>query len=185
MNKVVKIKKERSLEKAIENSSLNFKTIDEGIDILAFSAAIRALGLSNRDLQPKRLSNFIRSGYLQIQLICSLILFQFRGDEGVGRDQLYDSICEVFPMTTYSNFRKVLRTGVDNDILLRNRSRLDSRRTLYSLSPDMVEPLCRYFISILDDFGTLYSEVISDGVEDQDVMKLLRRITDNTKLQID
>ena len=75
MNKVVKIKNEKSLEDAISRSSMNFKSIDQGIDILAFSAAIRALGLSNRDLQPKKLSNFIRSGYLQIQLICSVILF--------------------------------------------------------------------------------------------------------------
>ena len=107
MNKVVKIKKERSLEEAIENASINFKTLDQGIDILAFSAAIRALGLSNRDLQPRKLSNFIRSGYLQIQLICSVILYQFNGKEGISRDELYDSICEVFPMTTYSNFRKI------------------------------------------------------------------------------
>ena len=108
MNKVVKIKNEKSLEDAISRSSMNFKSIDQGIDILAFSAAIRALGLSNRELQPKKLSNFIRSGYLQIQLICSVILYQFRGEEGVSRDELYDSVCEVFPMTTYSNFRKIL-----------------------------------------------------------------------------
>ena len=61
MNKVVKIKNEKSLEDAISRSSMNFKSIDQGIDILAFSAAIRALGLSNRDLQPKKLSNFIQT----------------------------------------------------------------------------------------------------------------------------
>ena len=69
MNKVVKIKKEKSLESRIKNSSITFKDLDQGIDILAFSSAIRAMGLSNRDTQPKKLSNYIRSGYLQIQLI--------------------------------------------------------------------------------------------------------------------
>ena len=183
MNKVVKIKNEKSLEDAISRSSMNFKSIDQGIDILAFSAAIRALGLSNRDLQPKKLSNFIRSGYLQIQLICSVILYQFKGDEGVSRDQLYDSVCEVFPMTTYSNFRKILRIGVDNEIFIRSRSREDSRRTLYRLSDDMLEPLCTYFLSILVDFGDLYSRVISEGVSDSGMLKLLSRITDNARIK--
>ena len=114
MNKVLKIKKEKSLESTIRKSSINFKDFDQGIDILAFSSAIRAMGLSNRDTQPKKLSNYIRSGYLQIQLICSVILFQLRGDKGVSRDDLYDSICEVFPMTTYANFRKVLSRGVNS-----------------------------------------------------------------------
>ena len=183
MNKVVKIKKDKSLEGAIGQSSINFKSIDQGIDILAFSAAIRALGLSNRDLQPKKLSNFIRSGYLQIQLICSVILFQFKGDPGVSRDKLYDSVCEVFPMTTYSNFRKILRTGVDNEIFIRSRSQEDSRRTLYRLSEEMLDPLCEYFLSILGDFGNLYSTVISEGVSDQDMLKLLSRISDNTLIR--
>ena len=115
MNKVLKIKKEKSLESTISKSSINFKDFEQGIDILAFSSAIRAMGLSNRDTQPKKLSNYIRSGYLQIQLICSVILFQLRGDKVVSRDDLYDSICEVFPMTTYSNFRKVLSSGVDSE----------------------------------------------------------------------
>ena len=162
---------------------MNFKSIDQGIDILAFSAAIRALGLSNRDLQPKKLSNFIRSGYLQIQLICSVILYQFNGKEGISRDELYDSICEVFPMTTYSNFRKILRLGVDNEIFVRKRSEVDSRRTLYSLSDDMLEPLCQYFLSILGDFGNLYSGVISERVSDEGILNLLSRITDNAKIK--
>ena len=59
MNKVVKLKSKQSLQEAIENSSIQFKSVDQGIDILAFSAAIRALGLSNRDLKPKKLSNYI------------------------------------------------------------------------------------------------------------------------------
>ena len=183
MNKVVKIKNDTSLEDTIGQSSINFKSTDQGIDILAFSAAIRALGLSNRDLRPKKLSNYIRSGYLQIQLICSVILFQFKGDRGVSRDKLYDSVCEVFPMTTYSNFRKILSAGVDNEIFVRSRSTEDSRRTIYSLSEEMLDPLCEYFLSILGDFGNLYSTVISGGVSDEDILKLLSRISDNTLIR--
>ena len=190
MSKVVKIKKEKThtprptmppptLESRITNSTLTFKDFDQGIDILAFSSAIRAMGLSNRDTQPKKLSNYIRSGYLQIQLICSVILFQLRGDKGVSRDDLYDSICEVFPMTTYSNFRKVLSRGVDNEIFVRVKDQNDNRRTMYSLSDDMVEPLASYFSSILSDFGNLYSEVIADGLDQRDIMKLLERLSES------
>ena len=190
MNKVVEIKKEKthtprttpksSLESTISNASIAFKDFDQGIDILAFSSAIRAMGLSNRDTQPKKLSNYIRSGYLQIQLICSVILFQLRGDKGVSRDDLYDSICEVFPMTTYSNFRKVLSRGVDSEIFIRTKDQIDNRRTIYSLSEDMVEPLASYFLSILSDFGNLYSQVIADGLDQRDMLKLLERLKANT-----
>ena len=190
MNKVVQIKKEKtntprttpktSLESTISNASIAFKDFDQGIDILAFSSAIRAMGLSNRDTQPKKLSNYIRSGYLQIQLICSVILFQLRGDKGVSRDDLYDSICEVFPMTTYSNFRKVLSRGVDSEIFIRTKDQIDNRRTIYSLSEDMVEPLAAYFLSILSDFGNLYSQVITDGLDQRDMLKLLERLKANT-----
>ena len=183
MKKVVKISKQETLNSAVKSSSMNFKSIEQGIDILSFSAAIRALGLSNRDLQPKKLSNYIRSGYLQIQLICAVILFQFKGVPGVSRDELYDAVCEVFPMTTYANFRKVLRTGVDNEIFIRARSNVDSRRTLYSLSDEMLEPLCIYFLSILGDFGQLYSQVIQEGLTDDDILKLLSRIALNTGLK--
>ena len=180
MNKVLKIKKEKSLESAIIKSSISFSDIDQGIDILAFSSAIRAMGLSNRDTQPKKLSNYIRSGYLQIQLICSVILFQLRGDNGVSRDDLYDSICEVFPMTTYSNFRKVLSRGVESEIFVRSKDRTDNRRTIYSLSDDMVDPLASYFLSILKDFGSLYSQVIADGLDQRDMKKLISRLKKNT-----
>ena len=183
MNKIVKLKSDDSLSSAIENASIEFKSADQAMDILAFSVAIRALGLSNRDLQPKKLSNYIRSGYLQVQLICSVILYQFRGDLGVSRDDLYDSICEVFPMTTYSNFRKVLRSGVDNEIFIRSRAVDDSRRTLYSLSDEMLEPICKYFISILTDFGGLYSEVLAGGVSDSDITKLISRIATKSGLK--
>ncbi len=183
MKKVIHLNRDKSLESAISRASMKFNSYEQGIDILAFSAAIRALGLSNRDLQPKKLSNYIRSGYLQIQLICAVILFQFRGEAGVSRDDLYDAICEVFPLTTYSNYRRVLRSGVDNEIFIRTRSKKDSRRTIYSLSDKMLEPICVYFLSILGDFGNLYSEVIEGSLEDKDIMKLLQRITENTGIK--
>ena len=117
MNKVLKIKKKKgSIESVVEASSLNFKNVEQGIDMLAYSAGIRSLGLANKELKPRKLSNYIRSGYLQVQLISSVILFQLKGDEGVSRDDLYDSVCEVLPLTTYANFRKVLGAGVDSDI---------------------------------------------------------------------
>ena len=180
MNKIINMKKDNSLESTIQKSSITFKDLDQGIDILAFSSAIRAMGLSNRDTQPKKLSNYIRSGYLQIQLICSVILFQLRGDKGVSRDDLYDSICEVFPLTTYSNFRKVLSRGVDSEILIRAKDENDNRRSIYSLSDDMVEPLASYFLSILKDFGGLYSQVIAGGLDQNDMLKLLERLRENT-----
>lgn len=183
MRKVSKLNHNKSLDQAIEKATLAFDSKQQGIDILAFSVAIRALGLSNRDLKPKKLSNFIRSGYLQIQLICSLILFQFKGDIGASRDDLYDAICEVFPMTTYANFRKVLSLGIKNEIFVRTRSTEDSRRTIYSISEEMIHPLNKYFLSILGDFGSLYSQVIPDGLSDEDIIKLLDRITVNTGIK--
>ena len=109
--------KKRGISEAVDSSTIEFKDTNQGIEVLAYAATARALGLSNRDLQPRRLSNYLRSGYLQVQLISSVILFQFRGDNGVSRDDLYDSICDVFPAVTFANFRKVLATGVDSEIL--------------------------------------------------------------------
>ena len=54
-------KKRGSLSEAVSESSIDFKDNNQGIEVLAFAAAIRALGLSNRDLQPRKLSNYIRS----------------------------------------------------------------------------------------------------------------------------
>ena len=178
MNKVLKIKKEKgSIESVVEESSLNFKNTEQGIDILAYSAGIRSLGLANKELKPRKLSNYIRSGYLQVQLISSIILFQLKGDDGVSRDDLYDSICEVLPHTTYSNFRKILRAGVDSDIFTRTRSKEDSRRTIYALSSEMLEPLCDYYMAVLADFAALYSEVLVDeGLSKQEILKLIFRL---------
>jgi len=161
--------KKKSLTEAIDASSISFHNSEQGIEILSFAASIRALGLSNRDLQPRKLSNYIRSGYLQIQIISSIILFQFRGDKGVSRDDLYDSICDVFPATTFANFRKVLSIGVDSEILIREKDPDDSRRTLYTLSNDMIEPLTRYFTSTLSDFDRLFNSVFDGALSDNDI----------------
>ena len=178
MNKVLKIKKEKgSIEAVVEASSLNFKNIEQGIDMLAYSAGIRSLGLANNKLKPRKLSNYIRSGYLQSQLISSVILFQLKGKNGVSRDDLYDSICEAYPYTTYSNFRKILRTGVDSDIFTRTRSKEDSRRTVYALSNEMLEPLCKYYTTAFSDFSTLYVEVLAaGGMSKDETLKLLYRL---------
>ena len=178
MNKVLKIKKEKgSIESVVEASSLNFKNVEQGIDMLAYSAGIRSLGLANKELKPRKLSNYIRSGYLQVQLISSIILFQLRGDEGVSRDDLYDSVCEVLPLTTYANFRKVLRIGVDSDIFTRTRSKEDSRRTSYALSEEMIEPLCNYYTAAFSDFATLYAEVLAaGGMSKDETLKLMSKI---------
>ena len=182
MNKVVKIKKEKgSIKSVAEASSLNFKNVAQGIDMLAYSAGIRSLGLANKELKPRKLSNYIRSGYLQVQLISSVILFQLKGDEGVSRDDLYDSVCEVFPLTTYANFRKILRTGVDSDIFTRTRSKEDSRRTSYALSEEMIEPLCKYYTTAFSDFTTLYAEVLAAaGMSKDETLKLISRLGGKT-----
>ena len=182
MNKVTNIRKGQSLQEVIENASINFESTEEGMDILSFSAGIRAMGLSNRNTQPKKLSNYIRSGYLQVQLITSTVLHQFKGDVGISRDDLYDSVCEVFPMTTYANFRKVLRAGVDSEVFIRTRSTEDSRRTLYSVSDEMVKPLCAYFLSILSSFGNLYSAAVPGGLSEEDTKKLLDRMNKSIQL---
>ena len=47
----------------------------------------------------------------------------------------------------------------------------------------MLGPLCDYFLSILSDFGNLYSEVLDGGISDNDIQKLISRIADNTKIR--
>ena len=165
-------KKRGSLSEAVEESSIDFQDSNQGIEVLAYAASIRALGLSNRDLQPRKLSNYIRSGYLQVQMICSVILFQFRGDQGVSRDDLYDSVCDVFPATTFANFRKVLATGVDSEIFIREKDPADSRRTLYRISEEMMEPLTVYFTSVVKDFDQLFSSVFDGALTEEDIDNL-------------
>jgi len=186
MNKVVKIKKQkRTIESVIDNSSIEFKKTEQGLDLLAYSIALRALGLANKDTRPKKLSNYIRSGYLQVQLISSVILFQLRGDDGVSRDDLYDSICEVLPLTSYANYRKILRIGVDNEIFTRSRSKIDSRRTMYHLSDEMIEPLCNYYSRILSDFGKVYGEAVDHNLDQLEILKLIYRLGAKTGLDND
>ena len=169
-------KQRGNLSEAVETASIDFKDDNQGKEVLAFAAAIRALGLSNRDLQPRKLSNYIRSGYLQIQIICSVILFQFRGDAGVSRDDLYDSVCDVFPATTFANFRKVLSAGVDSEIFLREKDPGDSRRTLYRVSEAMMTPLTQYFRSTLKDFDHLYLSVFDGALEEEEINNLRAHI---------
>jgi len=165
-------KKKGSLAEAVEDSSIGFKDTSQGIEVLAYAATARALGLSNRDLQPRKLSNYLRSGYLQVQIISSVILFQFRGDKGVSRDDLYDSVCDVFPAVTFANFRKVLATGVDSEIFIREKDPIDSRRTLYRISEDMMEPLRNYFSSVVMDFDQLFSGVFDGNLRKEDIENL-------------
>ena len=165
-------KKRGTLTEAIEESSIAFKDSNQGIEVLAYAATARALGLSNRDLQPRKLSNYLRSGYLQVQIISSVILFQFRGDKGVSRDDLYDSVCDVFPAVTFANFRKVLATGVDSEIFIREKDPIDSRRTLYRISEDMMEPLRNYFSSVVMDFDQLFSGVFDGNLRKEDIENL-------------
>ena len=176
-------KKSRSLSEAIEESTIEFKDINQGMEILAFAAAMRALGLSNRDLQPRKLSNYIRSGYLQIQIICSIILFQFRGDDGVSRDDLYDSVCDVFPATTFANFRKVLSTGVESEIFVREKDPGDSRRTLYKISDEMMGPLTNYFTNTVKDFDQLFSSVFDGALRQEDINNLEEYIAEMTSIK--
>jgi len=165
-------KKRGTLTEAIEESSIAFKDTNQGIEVLAYAATARALGLSNRNLQPRKLSNYLRSGYLQVQIISSVILFQFRGDKGVSRDDLYDSVCDVFPAVTFANFRKVLATGVDSEIFIREKDPIDSRRTLYRISEDMMEPLRNYFSSVVMDFDQLFSGVFDGNLRKEDIENL-------------
>ena len=174
------VKKSRTLSEAVENSTIDFDDINQGIEVLSFAAAIRALGLSNRELQPRKLSNYIRSGYLQIQIICSIILFQFRGDDGVSRDELYDSVCDVFPATTFANFRKVLSAGVDSEIFIREKDPSDSRRTLYMMSEDMMKPLTIYFTNTVKDFDDLFSSVFDGALSEEDIKNLEEYIVKRT-----
>jgi len=176
-------KRKGSLSEAVKESTINFTDTNQGLEVLAFAAAIRALGLSNRDLQPRKLSNYIRSGYLQIQIICSIILFQFRGDNGVSRDDLYDSVCDIFPATTFANFRKVLATGVESEIFIREKDSLDSRRTLYRLSEEMLEPLTIYFSNTVNDFDSLFSSVFDGAISKKDIKRLENYLTSRTSMR--
>ena len=165
-------KKRGSLAEAVDDCSIDFSDTNQGIEVLAYAATARALGLSNRDLQPRRLSNYLRSGYLQVQIISSVILFQFRGDKGVSRDDLYDSVCDVFPAVTFANFRKVLATGVDSEIFIREKDPIDSRRTLYRISEEMMEPLTIYFSSVVSDFDQLFTGVFDGTLRKKDIDNL-------------
>ena len=65
---------------------------------------------------------------------------------------------------------------MDSDIFIRTRSKEDSRRTLYALSEEMIEPICNYYMSILGDFATLYGEVLVDGLSKNENLRLIFRL---------
>ncbi len=175
-------KKKGSLSEAVEDCTIDFRDSSQGIEVLAYAATARALGLSNRDLQPRKLSNFLRSGYLQVQMISSVILFQFRGDQGVSRDDLYDSVSDVFPAVTFANFRKVLSTGVESEIFIREKDPADSRRTLYRISEEMMEPLTIYFSSVVSDFDQLFLSVFDGALRKEDIDNLQAYILNRTSI---
>ena len=110
-------------------------------------------------------------------------MFQFRGDDGVSRDDLYDSVCDVFPATTFANFRKVLSAGVDSEIFIREKDPNDSRRTLYKISEDMTEPLRIYFANTLRDFDQLFSSVFDGAFSKEDINNLEEFIVNRTSVR--
>ena len=129
------------------------------------------------------MSNNIRSGFIKIQIICSVILFQFRGDDGVSRDDLYDSVCDVFPATTFANFRKVLSAGIESEIFVRDKDPNDSRRTLYRMSEEMLGPLKNYFTNTLKDFDQLFTSVFDGALTNEDISNLEEFIMNRTSMK--
>ena len=177
-NKLRLVKRKNTLKETIENSSINFESFEQGVEVFSFAAQSRALSLANIDLQPRKLSNYIRSGYLQIQLICSVILFQLRGDKGVSRDDLYDMVCKSYPATSFANFRKILSMGVDSEILIREKDENDSRRTIYRIAEEMLEPYRVFFSSTMTHFGILFTEVFKGAIDDQEFELLMRYLSE-------
>ena len=85
---------------------------------------------------------------------------------------MYDSVCDVFPAVTFANFRKVLATGVDSEIFIREKDPKDSRRTLYRISEEMMEPLTVYFSSVVSDFDQLFTGVFDGALRSEDIDNL-------------
>jgi len=57
----------------------------------------------------------------------------------------------------------------------------DSRRTLYSLSEEMIEPLSLYYTAAFSDFATLYTEVLAaGGMSKDETLKLISRLGGKT-----
>ena len=110
-------------------------------------------------------------------------MFQFRGDNGVSRDDLYDSICDVFPATTFANFRKVLSNGVESEIFVREKDPNDSRRTLYKISKEMMMPLTMYFKNSVRDFDQLFSSVFDGALDQEDINNLEDLIFNRSKVR--
>ena len=56
--------------------------------------------------------------------------------------------------------------------LLREKDPADSRRTLYRISEEMMEPLTNYFSSVVSDFDQLFSGVFDGALRKEDIDNL-------------
>ena len=59
---------------------------------------------------------------------------------------------------------------------------IDSRRTMYQLSNEMIEPLCNYYARILSDFGKLFSEAVYNNLSQEEILFLINRLGAKTGL---
>ena len=177
-NKLRLVKRKKTLKETIENSSINFESFEQGVEVFAFAAQSRALSLANIDLQPRKLSNYIRSGFVQLSIINCVILHQMTGAYGISRDDLYDKVCVSYPATSFANFRKVLSIAVDSEILIRERDKSDSRRTIYRISDEMLEPYRSFFSSTMINFGMLFTEIFKGPMDDQELQGLMEYLSE-------
>ena len=61
--------------------------------------------------------------------------------------------------------------------LLEQDPRKTPEELLYALSNEMLKPLCSYYMAVLGDFATLYSEVLTaGGLSKQEILKLIFRL---------
>lgn len=177
-NKLRLVKRKKTLKETIENSSINFESFEQGVEVFAFAAQSRALSLANIDLQPRKLSNYIRSGFVQLSIINCVILHQMTGAYGISRDDLYDMVCVSYPATSFANFRKVLSIAVNSEILIRERDKSDSRRTIYRISDEMLEPYRSFFSSTMINFGMLFTEIFKGPMDDQELQGLMEYLSE-------
>ena len=57
-------------------------------------------------------------------------------------------------------------------IFIREKDPVDSRRTLYRISEEMMEPLTNYFSSVVSDFDQLFSGVFDGALRKEDIDNL-------------
>jgi len=176
-NKLQLVKRKSTLQEKIENSSINFESFEQGVEVFSFAAQSRALSLANVDLQPRKLSNYIRSGFVQLSIVNCVILHQMTGAYGISRDDLYDMVCKSYPATSFANYRKILSIGVDSEILIREKDENDSRRTIYRIAEEMLEPYRVFFSNTMTHFGALFTEVFKGAIDDEEFELLIRYLS--------